>query len=314
MKFLHEIDEAQELFEIVADEIGIDEPYLVEKDYWIMHALWGLQQQGYEFELKGGTSLSKAFKIINRFSEDIDIHIYPDPKYKLTSRTKFADKKYATDRQLFFDDLANEINISSMESKRDKKFDDEFFRNAGISLQYKSFFDTPNGIKPNILLEVGFDAIAPNSPIDISSWAFDKAKDVMPDLIDNRAKAIKCYLPEYTFVEKLQAISTKVRQQIESGEFEMNFLRHFYDVHQLFQQDRVKKFIGTDDYVKHKELRFRSKDIKNLKENIAFNFDSNPEIFNLYNKRFSQNSALYYSGSPSFEDIYASLIKIREIG
>jgi len=69
MKFLHELDDAEELFRVIADEKAID-LYLAEKDYWIMHALWGLQQQGYNFELKGGTSLSKGFKIIDRFSED----------------------------------------------------------------------------------------------------------------------------------------------------------------------------------------------------------------------------------------------------
>ena len=41
-----------------------------------MHCLWGLQQQGFQFELKGGTSLSKGFGIIERFSEDIDIQIH----------------------------------------------------------------------------------------------------------------------------------------------------------------------------------------------------------------------------------------------
>lgn len=77
MKLLHELEESKGLFEIIADDMGI-EPYLVEKDYWIMHALWGLQQQGFDFELKGGTSLSKGFKIIDRFSEDIDIKIMPN--------------------------------------------------------------------------------------------------------------------------------------------------------------------------------------------------------------------------------------------
>ena len=47
MKFLHELDDARELFEIVSDEIGIEEPYLVEKDYWIMHALWGCRIKTY---------------------------------------------------------------------------------------------------------------------------------------------------------------------------------------------------------------------------------------------------------------------------
>lgn len=105
MRFLHELDDAQKLFEIVTNEIGLHEPYLVEKDYWIMHSLWGLQQQGFEFELKGGTSLSKGFKIIDRFSEDIDIHIHPDPKCQLTSKTRLTDKKYIALRQSFFDDL-----------------------------------------------------------------------------------------------------------------------------------------------------------------------------------------------------------------
>lgn len=314
MKFLHELDDVQELFQIVTDELGIEEPYLVEKDYWIMHALWGLQQQGYDFELKGGTSLSKGFKIIDRFSEDIDIHIHPDPKYQLTSKTRLTDRKFIPLRQSFFDDLTNQIKIPKMQSNRDTKLDDELLRNAAINLDYKSFFKTPKGIKQSILLEVGFDSVAPNTPIDISSWAFEKAINSVSGLIDNRAKAVKCYLPEYTFVEKLQTISTKVRIQIEKGEFGKNFLRHFYDIHQLFQQDRVKQFIGTKNYLNHKQLRFRKQDQINLKDNIAFNLDSNPQLFELYKTKFSQNSALYFNGSPAFDEIYASLIEIREIG
>jgi predicted nucleotidyltransferase component of viral defense system len=70
--FLHNHREFSDLIRIVAQEKGID-PALIEKDYWIMHSLYGLQQLGMKFELKGGTSLSKGFRIINRFSEDIDI-------------------------------------------------------------------------------------------------------------------------------------------------------------------------------------------------------------------------------------------------
>src|ERR1035437_8245720 len=74
--FLHNHPQVPALILIVAQQKGID-PALVEKDYWIMHCLYGLQQAGYKFELKGGTSLSKGFEIINRFSEDIDIRIEP---------------------------------------------------------------------------------------------------------------------------------------------------------------------------------------------------------------------------------------------
>jgi predicted nucleotidyltransferase component of viral defense system len=74
--FLHNHRQFSELIRIVAQQKGIDSA-LVEKDYWIMHCLYGLQQLSLKLELKGGTSLSKGFQIIDRFSEDIDIRIEP---------------------------------------------------------------------------------------------------------------------------------------------------------------------------------------------------------------------------------------------
>lgn len=74
---LHDHEEFDDLLAVVSREQAID-PGLVEKDYWIMHALWGLKQLGFRFELKGGTSLSKGHGLIHRFSEDIDILIHPD--------------------------------------------------------------------------------------------------------------------------------------------------------------------------------------------------------------------------------------------
>ena len=74
--YLHNHKDFPDLLRILEEETGIL-PGLIEKDYWIMHVLHGLKQQGFNFELKGGTSLSKGYKIIDRFSEDIDIHITP---------------------------------------------------------------------------------------------------------------------------------------------------------------------------------------------------------------------------------------------
>src|SRR6202521_3172617 len=74
----HNRPQFSDVTRIVAQEKGIDRA-LIEKDYSIMHCLYGLQKLGMKFELKGGTSLSKGFQIINRFSEDIDIRINPPP-------------------------------------------------------------------------------------------------------------------------------------------------------------------------------------------------------------------------------------------
>jgi predicted nucleotidyltransferase component of viral defense system len=73
--FLHQRDDFKALVETVADSEKINDPALA--DYWIMHAVFGLNQLGLKFELNGGTSLSKGFGVIHRFSEDIDIRIDP---------------------------------------------------------------------------------------------------------------------------------------------------------------------------------------------------------------------------------------------
>lgn len=69
MPFLHQLPNVSDLFQVVSNERGLL-PVIIEKDYWLMHCLWGIRQQKFRFELKGGTSLSKGFGIIERFSED----------------------------------------------------------------------------------------------------------------------------------------------------------------------------------------------------------------------------------------------------
>jgi predicted nucleotidyltransferase component of viral defense system len=89
--YLHKHSEFADLLRIVAREQSID-PALVEKDYWIMHSLFGLQQLGMTFELKGGTSLSKGFRIIDRFSEDIDM------RKRTSYRAAIAHERIANSR------------------------------------------------------------------------------------------------------------------------------------------------------------------------------------------------------------------------
>ena len=104
--YLHNHPDFPELIRIVAREKGID-PALVEKDYWIMHCLYGLQKLGLKFELKGGTSLSKGFQIINRFSEDIDIRIEPPPGHDVKTGRNHDKPAHINSRRDFYDWLAD---------------------------------------------------------------------------------------------------------------------------------------------------------------------------------------------------------------
>jgi hypothetical protein len=305
--YLHNHPQFSDLIRIVARDEQID-PALVEKDYWIMHCLYGLQQLGYKFELKGGTSLSKGFQIIDRFSEDIDIRIEPPPERGVKTGPNQDKPTHRQSRKDFYDWLAQTIQIDGIERvERDTAFDNEKYFSGGIRLFYKTLTEPVENLREGVLLEVGFDDVTPNTPKDISSWAYDYAAGKV-DIIDNRAKGVACYDPRYTFVEKLQTISTKFRKQQETGDSPIDFMRHYYDVYCLLQRPEVQAFIGTQEYKAHKEKRFPKADNQNITTNQAFIL-SDPATRKLYEDAYNTTSALYYKGKPTFGEILAEIKK-----
>ncbi len=307
-KYLHHHEEFKELLSIAARDQHINEPSLVEKDYWIMHVLYALQKQGWVFQLKGGTSLSKGFGIINRFSEDIDIKIDPLSGRDVKTGKNQDNPSQVKSRESFFDWLAEEISIPDIENiERDRVFDDGKFRSAGIRLYYKSKFDPVIGLKPGILLEVGFDKTTPNTEVNISSWAYDKALEKINDVMDNRAFGVHCYNPEYTFVEKLQTISSKYRNFQETGKLSNNFLRHYYDVYKLIERPEIVAFIGTPEYLQHKKDRFKSLEM-DLRKTDAFTLSS-PEVFKKFEQEYLKTEIIYYNDFPKLSEILERIQK-----
>jgi hypothetical protein len=300
-KYLHNHPQFADLVRMVAQEKGID-PALVEKDYWIMHCLYGLQQLGLTFELKGGTSLSKGFQIIDRFSEDIDIRIEPPEGQDVKTGRNHLKDAHRKSRKDFYGWLARTIKIDGVTKvERDTAFDNKDLFSAGIRLHYKSIAEPNEDLRAGVLLEAGFANVTPNVPKDISSWAYDYAADKV-DIIDNRAKAVACYDPGYTLVEKLQTISTKFRRQQETGELPSDFMRHYYDIYRLFGRPEVQAFIGTDAYQEHKRNHFPKVDNQNIAENEAFLL-SDAKTRATYETAYARGSALYYKGRPTFQEI-----------
>jgi len=306
---LHEHKNFKDLIATVSDAMSI-EPTLVEKDYWIMHCLWGLQQQGFQFELKGGTSLSKGFGLIHRFSEDIDIRIEPPANMAVKIRRNHDKASHIKSRADFYDWVARHLKIPGIEEvERDYAFDEkEKMRSGGVRLNYIPITPSLSGIKDGVLLELGFDDTTPNKQVDISSWAYDYAIEYVNNIDDNRAKGVLCYLPEYTFVEKLQTISTKYRQYKNGKGFPKNFLRHYYDLYCLLACQPVLEFIKTDRYQTRKTERFGVADNLVIAENPAFLLLDMRER-KLFESEYESVASLYYKEQPSFEEL---LIRINQ--
>jgi len=309
LDYLHNHPEFKDLIRSVEHQRNIDSR-LVEKDYWIMCCLYGLQKEGFQFELKGGTSLSKGYQIIHRFSEDIDIRIEPPDGMDVKIGQNQTKPAHCESRKKYYDWLALKIRMSGINKvARDTKFDNETYFSGGVRLYYESAFSILEGIKEGVLLEAGFDDVTPNEPKDISSWALDFAQENGMKVKDNRAYGVLCYHPGYTLVEKLQTIVTKFRKQQKEGRIPANFIRHYYDVFCLLKNDMVQSFIGAPDYVAHKKKRFPVKDQGTpLAEQEAFVL-KNAETRKQYKDQYRKTAALYYEGQPPFEEIMDIILK-----
>ena len=313
--YLHNHGQFEALLRILEDQTGILAG-LIEKDYWIMQVLHGLKKQNLHFELKGGTSLSKGYGIIHRFSEDIDIHIKAPAELKVDDDPSNNSKANIKARELFYDWLASNIQIEGIVSvERDREFDDptKKFRSGGIRLRYKTYTANVEGVKEGILLEAGFDTVTPNNAVTISSWAYDRAINTSGlEIVDNRAINIACYHPGYTFVEKLQTIATKFRQEITDGKERPNYMRQYYDVFCLLDNQDVKNFIETPEYLEHKKIRFPKQEYDiPVAENQAFLLETG-DLRKRFTERYEGTKGLYYNGQPPFDELLERIIKFAD--
>ena len=309
--YLHNHKDFKSLVEISATKNSISNPFLVEKDYWIMHCLHSLSNIDLKLELKGGTSLSKGYGIVHRFSEDIDVKIIPEEKivgFKVYTGKNQDKEKQRQSRKSYFDWLARELQdeVDGIISVvRDEYRDDKKFRRGAITLDYESHFSPLKAIREGVLLEVGFDETVPNKKRDITSWVFEEGYSVLGDsLTDNRAKKIACYDPRYTFVEKLQTIVSRYssyKKGVNGTGLPGNFLRHYYDIYCLLGLEEVLEFIRKNEYRNYKKKHFRSHDT-NIKNCAGFSLPDAKER-QIFLDKYRASSALYYKGQISFHTI-----------
>ena len=82
------------------------------------HTLWALHETGLDIWFKGGTSLSKGFGLIQRFSEDLDMMILPGAVAGLPEVTNWTstNKGPVAQRQTFYDALTGALVVPTSAS------------------------------------------------------------------------------------------------------------------------------------------------------------------------------------------------------
>lgn len=235
MTFVHDDPEFAQLLAIVARDTGIAIA-LIEKDYWITHSLWALHDLGLELWFKGGTSLSKGFHLIQRFSEDLDLMVQHGtveglpPVSNWTSLNKGPVQK----RRAFYDALAPALAIPGVEVHLDPTRQDKHARNADYIGRYPGAFvdHLPPTMSPFVRFEIGAARVVPFIERPLSSFVHDhlERQQLMDDYLDNRPRRVRCVHPCVTLFEKLDALTRRYpREPVEPD----SFVRHYEDMAQI---------------------------------------------------------------------------------
>lgn len=212
----------RDLFSDVLEEVNIQTGIsiaIIEKDYYVTMILKLLAKKNPDIVFKGGTSLSKCFQLINRFSEDIDgtfsEHIGESRRKKL---------KYNILKPIS-EELGLPIgNWNRIQSDRDYNY---------YLFEYQPIDDFPEtGLMPGIKLETALHSYSfPTEHKEITSIIYDTLKDNVPDIINDYELypfSMEVQSVSRTFIDKIFALCD---YYIEGKS--MRYSRHLYDIYML---------------------------------------------------------------------------------
>ena len=273
--YIHRHGDFHDLLEIVSERIGVSAA-LVEKDYWVTHALWALESMGFRVSFKGGTSLSKAFGLIQRFSEDLDLKLEAPDLPDVTSWTSEGKRATESRRRFFVAIGERVVRVPDMEVVETE--DDEHSKIVAFGLRYPSRrrLELPASVRATVRLEVGMARVTPGEERALTSWVHQymegSARDMSGRFVRNRPAAIHCVRPEVTLLEKVEALGRRYGGTREAGAF----VRHYEDVVRilgfpdLFPLDRLRGLLGD---------MMETKDVRNwpVEDHPAFVPEADPE-------------------------------------
>lgn len=243
---------------------------LLEKDIWVVWALDALFQSsvGDHLVFKGGTSLSKVYRAIDRFSEDVDLtydirQIIPDliddpsnpyppsrsqaRKWTETVRTRLSAWVEAEPLLI----LTDRIQTSGEDAKA-------VVNDDNIILEYEAVRSGTGYVRPAVLLEFG--ARSTGEPAErhrVTCDVSDAINDLQTPIANPRVMRA-----ERTFWEKATAIHAYcLRGAFRGGD---RYARHWYDLDCLDQTDIAANAIRdrdlAEDVARHKQHFFREND------------------------------------------------------
>ncbi len=285
----------------------------IEKDYWVTYALHLLFRSEVNdlIVFKGGTSLSKCYKVIERFSEDIDLVVVKndtdtgnDLKRKLKAVTDVIDNS-------ILEIVPNDPNSKKMGSLRKIVYS---YPKVGVKGTYGQVRETivlevshlgnfePNTIKPICTLIADYIKTTPNIEL-ISQFGLEDFEVIALSI-------------ERTFCEKIISLVRFSYSENPLDDLSQK-VRHTYDLHQLLRLEIIQSFVNSSEFEKML-LQVGKDDDKAIPNNKnwlykhpkdALIFSKTSIVWNVLKKVYTTSFKELVTGSlPSQNAVYETLV------
>jgi Nucleotidyl transferase AbiEii toxin, Type IV TA system len=268
-------DERAAIFAETADRKGLSEA-IIEKDFWVcwlLKQLFSIEALSGRLLFKGGTSLSKIFHAINRFSEDIDLAVdyvalgftgERDPRREGISKTRrggildemmaecqrYIGGEFLTVVKARCEEILGNLSWSLAVSEQDPNIVQFHYPPASTkSLAY---------VAPQVVLELGTNAeFVPRDRFAIRSFVAEE----FPHVLADAEVPVIALLAKRTFWEKATILHAEYYRPPEKP-LPDRYSRHYYDVAMVAQgpirEEALADLQLLAQVVRHKETFYPS--------------------------------------------------------
>lgn len=261
--------EREVLFGNAADRAHISNPAIVEKDFWVCFALDYLFHKSpwqQSFIFKGGTSLSKAYHVIERFSEDIDLimdwrllgyGLYePWEERSNTQQDKFNKRAVANASEFLSGTFAPQMEkdmISMIGQDISVRMDPDDKEQCTVNFYYPHVFNTEY-LRQEIRLEIGpLAEWIPSHDVAIRSTAAEQ----YPAAFQHTETLVPTVDIERTFWEKVTILHKTASSYATKG-IPARYARHYYDLYQMSRCDVKEKAFARKELLVQ-DVKFKLK-------------------------------------------------------
>ena len=232
MNLHHDKEALEELIIGAANELAIP-TNVIEKDYYVTITLKALSEKVTDLVFKGGTSLTKCYQLLDRFSEDIDLSYTAESGMPGESRKKQLKKAIVSTMEEF------DFPINNLENTRSRRNYNCYRAN------YPSMYEQSDILKPELVIETYVAMLPfPTTKRMVDNYIYRFLKKINRlDLAENynlMPFEITTQTIERTLVDKVFALC----DYYLDGKTERHS-RHLYDIHKIIESVGISEKLSS---------------------------------------------------------------------